>query len=72
MKNLLTLVAVCLLLAAGNAFAVRVETYSTSSKDSSKDVALVESEAPLSFEFQAEGTYVGKGDVRRGLLKAHL
>src|SRR2546423_5028581 len=66
MKNLLAIVAVCLVLAAGNAVAVQVETYSTSSKDSAKDVALVESESSFSFEFDVEGTYVGKGDVRRG------
>ena len=65
MKNLLTIVAVCLLLAAGNALAVQVETYSTSSKET-KDVALVEAESPFSFEFHAEGTFVGNGDVERG------
>jgi opacity protein-like surface antigen len=66
MKNLLTIVAVCLVLAAGNALAVQVETYSTPSNDSAKDVALVESQSSISFEFDVEGTYVGKGDVRRG------
>jgi hypothetical protein len=64
MKPFSFLVAVCLVLASGNAFAVQVETYSTSSKD----VALVESESPFSFEFHAEETYVGNGDVERGSL----
>ena len=58
-------VALCLFLVAGKAFAVQVETYSASSKES-KDVALVEQESAFSFEFQAEGTYVGSGDVQRG------
>jgi hypothetical protein len=65
MKNLLTIVAVCLVLAAGNAFAVQVEAYS----NSPKDVALVESESSVSFEFDADGTYVGSGDVKRGTLR---
>jgi hypothetical protein len=59
-------VAICLALTAGNAFGVQVETYSTSSKDASKDVALVESQSSFPFEFDAEGTYVGEGDVQRG------
>lgn len=62
MKTFLRLAALCLLLAAGKAFAVEVETYSTSSKN----VALVESESSFSFEFEAEATYVGDGDVQRG------
>lgn len=65
MRIVTSLVALCLALATGKALAVQVETYSTSNKDS-KDVALVEAESPFSFEFQAEGTYVGKGDVQRG------
>jgi hypothetical protein len=67
MKIAATTVALCLALMTGNAFAVQVETYSTSSKDS-KNVALVESEAPFSFEFHAEETYAGNGDVQRGSL----
>src|SRR5688572_33398944 len=63
MKHFLRLAALCLLLTAVNAFAVQVETYSTSSKS----VALVESaESPFSFEFELEGTYVGDGDIERG------
>src|SRR5205085_1505536 len=62
-----SIVALCLALVGGNAFAVQVETYSTSSKES-KDVALVESESPFSFEFHAEETYAGNGDVERGSL----
>jgi hypothetical protein len=49
-------------LAATRAFAVKVETYSTSSKN----VALVESESSFSFEFDVEGAYFGDGDVQRG------
>src|SRR2546423_7203324 len=67
MRIAATTVVLCLALAAGRAFAVQVETYSTSSKES-KDVALVESEAPFSFEFHAEETYAGNGDVQRGSL----
>ncbi|PYI91713.1 MAG: hypothetical protein DME97_12535 [Verrucomicrobia bacterium] len=67
MRIAATTVVLCLALAAGRAFAVQVETYSTSSKES-KDVALVESEAPFSFEFHAEQTYAGNGDVQRGSL----
>jgi hypothetical protein len=59
-------VVLCLALAIGKAFAVQVETYSTSSKDVSKDVALVESQSSFPFEFDVEGTYVGDGDVQRG------
>jgi hypothetical protein len=62
MKTLLRLAALCLVLTAANAFAVQVETYSTSSKN----VALVESQSAFSFEFHAEVTYAGDGDVQRG------
>ena len=56
-------VAFCLALTgAGQTFAVQVETYSTSSTD----VALVEAQSSFPFEFDAEGTYVGNGDVQRG------
>jgi hypothetical protein len=62
MKIAITTVVLCLVLAAGKTFAVQVETYSTSSKE----VALVESQSSFPFEFEAEGTYVGSGDVQRG------
>jgi hypothetical protein len=62
MRTVTTTVALCLAFAAGKTFAVQVETYSTSSKD----VALVESQSSFPFEFEAEGTYVGGGDVQRG------
>ena len=62
MKILLRLAALCLVLAATSVFAVQVETYSTSSKN----VALVESQSSFSFEFNAEETFVGNGDVQRG------
>jgi len=65
MRIIVTTVVLCLLLVAGKAFAVVVETYSTSNKES-KDVALVESQSSFSFEFNVEGTYVGEGDVQRG------
>ena len=65
MKITASLVALCLVSVAGNAFAVQVETYSSSNK-SNKDVALVESQSSVSFEFEAEGTYIGNGDVQRG------
>jgi hypothetical protein len=65
MKIIASLVAFCLVLAAAEAFAVQVETYSTSNK-SNKDVALVESEAPFSFDAGFDETYVGQGDVERG------
>jgi hypothetical protein len=61
MKTPIRLVALCLALAAIRSFAVEVETNSTPSKN----VALVESESSFSFEFHAEGTYVGGGDVVR-------
>ena len=67
MKFTASLVAFCLVLAVGNAFAVVVETYSSSNKEN-KDVALVESQSPFSFEFHAEDTFVGNGDVERGSL----
>src|SRR2546421_7867984 len=65
MRIVASIVALCLVFATGKALAVQVETYSTSSKDN-KAVALVEAESPFSFEFQAEGTFVGNGDVQRG------
>ena len=64
LKFAIRIVALCLCLAATKAFAVEVETNSTASKN----VALVESESPFSFEFHAEETYVGQGDVQRGSL----
>src|SRR5450755_1847942 len=64
MKTPIRIVALCLALAAVKAFAVEVETNSTPPKN----VALVESEASFSFEFDAEETYVGQGDVQRGSL----
>jgi opacity protein-like surface antigen len=62
MKTTLHLAALCLALVAAQAFAVQVETYSTSSKN----VALVEQESSFSFEFDVEGAYFGDGDVQRG------
>jgi len=62
MKTAIKIIALCLALAATQAFAVKVETYSTSSKN----VALVESESSFSFEFDVEGAYFGDGDVQRG------
>lgn len=62
MKNTLRLATFCLLLAAAHAFAVTVETYSTSTKN----VALMESQSSFPFEFDVEGTYVGDGDLERG------
>jgi uncharacterized protein DUF6268 len=67
MKTAAITVALCLTLMTGKAFAGPVEAYSTSSKES-KDVALVEAEAPFSFEFHAEETFAGDGDVQRGSL----
>jgi hypothetical protein len=63
MRIVTSIVALCLVLTAGRAFAVQVETFT--SKES-KDVALVEAESPFSFEFHAEGVYAGNGDVQRG------
>jgi hypothetical protein len=65
MKTTIRLVALCLSLAAIRLFAVQVEVNSTSSKD----VALVESESSVSFEFDADATYAGSGDVKRGSLR---
>lgn len=55
-------VALCLALTGAQALAVTVETFSTSSKN----VALVESQSSFPFEFDAEATFVGDGDVERG------
>ncbi len=55
-------VALCLAFTGGQAFAVTVETYSTSTKN----VALMESQSSFPFEFDAEATFVGDGDVERG------
>jgi Domain of unknown function (DUF6268) len=63
MRIVASIVAFCLALTAGRAFAVKVETFT--SKES-KDVALVESESAVSFEFEAEGTYIGNGNLERG------
>jgi len=63
MRVIASIVAFCLALTTGRALAVKVETFT--SKDN-KDVALVESESPISFEFEAEGAYFGTGDVERG------
>ena len=62
MKITIRIVALCLSLVAGSAFAVKVETFSTGSKN----VALVETESSLSFEFNVEGAYFGEGDLERG------
>lgn len=62
MKTAIKIIALCLVLAATRSFAVKVETFSTSSKN----VALVESESSFSFEFDVEGAYFGDGDVQRG------
>ena len=59
------IVVLCLAVATGNVFAVQVETRPSSAEDS-KAVALIESASPFPFEFAAEGTYVGDGDVERG------
>src|ERR1700730_111861 len=65
MRTAAITVALCLVLITGKAFAVQVETSSASKKD----VALVEPESSVSFEFDADGTYVGSGDVKRGTLR---
>lgn len=65
MRIVASIVALCLCFAGSRTLAVQVETYTTSSKES-KDVALVEAQSPFSFEFLAEETYVGRGDVERG------
>jgi hypothetical protein len=62
MKTTYRLATLCLALIAGQAFAVTVETFSTSSKN----VALVESQSSFPFEFDVEATFVGDGDVERG------
>jgi hypothetical protein len=62
MKIPIRIVSLCLALAATKAFAVQVETYSTSSKN----VALVEQESSFSFDFEAEAAYFGDGSVQRG------
>lgn len=62
MKTPIRFVALCLSLVGLPAFAVDVET----NPAPSRNVALVESESSFSFEFEAEGTYVGSGDVERG------
>lgn len=64
MRIAVTTLAFCLLLAAERTFAVQVDVYSQSNKEN-KDVALVEAESPISFEFEVEGTYAGSGDVVR-------
>jgi hypothetical protein len=63
MRIVTSIVALCLCLTAGRTFAVQVETYSTKEN---KEVALVETHSSFPFEFDAEGTYVGDGDVERG------
>jgi hypothetical protein len=65
MRIAVTTVALCLLLIAGKAVAVQVETFSTSNKES-KDVALVEAQSAFPYEFEVEGTYAGDGDIERG------
>jgi hypothetical protein len=62
MKTITRIIALCLIFAAAQAFAVQVETYSTSSKN----VALVEQESSFSFDFDAEAAYFGDGSVQRG------
>src|SRR3982751_510172 len=64
MRIVASIVAFCLALAGDRALAVQVETYSTSSKN--KEVALVETQSSFPFEFDAERTFVGDGDVQRG------
>jgi opacity protein-like surface antigen len=63
MRIVASIVAFCLALTSRPAFAVKVETFSTKEN---KNVALVESQSAFPFEFEAEGTYVGDGDVERG------
>jgi hypothetical protein len=62
MKATVTLVAFLVVLAVNRAFGVQVETYPAGNRN----VALVESESPFSFEFHAQETYIGEGDVHRG------
>lgn len=61
MKTRIWFVALCLALANVRAIAVEVEV----NPASPKQVALVETESPISFEFYAGETYVGDGDVER-------
>jgi hypothetical protein len=51
MKTTLRLATLCLALLAAQAFAVQVETFTTSSKN----VALVEQQSSFPFEFDVEG-----------------
>ncbi|MEY2561611.1 MAG: hypothetical protein QOG51_2026 [Verrucomicrobiota bacterium] len=62
MQTPLRLTALSLVLAVSNALGVEVITNATVNKN----VALVESESSFSFEFNAEETFAGSGDVRRG------
>src|SRR4051812_12603064 len=66
MRILASIVALCVALTAGRAFAVQVETFTAKESKENKDVALVESHSAFPFEFEVEGTYVGDGDVERG------
>lgn len=61
MKTRIWFVLLCLALANMRTVAVEVEI----NPASPKQVALVETESPISFEFYAGGTYVGDGDVQR-------
>jgi len=63
MRIVTSIVALCLGLTAGRTYAVQVETFSAKEN---KEVALVESQSSFPFEFDAEGTYVGDGNVERG------
>ena len=62
MQTTLRLAALSFVLAASSALGVEVITNATINKD----VALVESESSFSYEFHAEETFAGSGDVRRG------
>jgi hypothetical protein len=62
MKIAIKIIASCLVLIATKAFAVQVETFTSSSKN----VALVESQSSFPFEFEVEGAYFGDGNVQRG------
>jgi len=72
MQNSLRLVALCLLFATSRAFAVEVVTNANlTSRDMglvNKDVPVTQAETFFSFEFLAEETLVGDGDVQRGNL----
>ncbi|HEY2614748.1 MAG TPA: hypothetical protein VGI42_03500 [Chthoniobacterales bacterium] len=61
MKTFIRIAAVSLFLSTLNSFAAEVVTDSTASKT----MATVESQSALPFEFEAEGTYVGSGDIQR-------